>query len=106
MKIEIQVIQANTLPLETAFREAGVGFEHYVRKGFDGVAIATLAVQAVVGIGGIVAPIILHFLTKGKDAQKPNPQIVILIQGTNVSLMTQQQIERHIENVSRTAKDE
>jgi hypothetical protein len=89
MSIEFEIASIDPEPLVDALQKEGIAFSLAKRQGFDGIAVATLVVNAVAALGGIATPIILHLLknSKSDDAE-------VTINGITVGGLDEDQVRR------------
>ena len=94
MSIEFEIAGIDPGPLVDALQKEGIAFSQAKRRGFDGMAVATLVVNAVAALGGIATPIILHLLknSKSDDAE-------VTINGVTVGGLNEDQVRRIIDDL-------
>ena len=96
MTLQFEISGIEVAPLVDGLRNAGIDYKLSNRRGFDGMAVAALAVSVVSGLGGIITPIILHMLS-----QKEPDEIEFTINGITISGLSEDQIGRLIEDLAR-----
>lgn len=96
MTIQIEIGGTDPQPLADALAAAGIEFSLTSRKGYDGMAVATLVVNAVAALGAIATPIILHLLPK-----KRSDDIELTIEGISVRGLSQERIKQIVDDLVR-----
>lgn len=95
VSLEFQIAGAEATEFVAALREENIDYKLTNRKGFDGIAVASLVVSVVTGIGGIITPIILHMLSS-----KEPDEVEITINGITISGLSGEQIGNLIEDLA------
>ena len=96
MTLEFEIAGTEATELIAALRAENIDYKLANRKGFDGIAVASLVVSVVTGLGGIITPIILHMLSS-----KEPDEVEITINGITISGLSGEQIGSLIEDLAR-----
>lgn len=95
MSVEIELSDIDPAPIVLALRQAGVSVRESHRRGFDGIAVTSLAIDAIAAVGTILTPIILHVIA----TKKPDGEITI--NGVTLTGLKAEQVQKIVADIAR-----